>query len=112
MLKLLPPLPLFCPCLCDCRDLLGGAAHRRELGLDLLVRFAGPLTQEAKEGPQSSSRGELRQQEWGGVRADPDFWQLLRSCLCDGELSNRKRAAHVLQLAVAQAPDGEHGCCR
>ncbi|KAL4440005.1 hypothetical protein ABPG75_003006 [Micractinium tetrahymenae] len=89
-----------------CRDLLAAAGYERQLGLALLVQFGGPLLPPAGgsgSGPPCPAAG---QGQWVGLQGDAAFWALLRACLADGELANRKRAAHMLQLAVA-GPDGQ-----
>ena len=88
-----------------CRQLLEAAPQRR-LGLALLLQFAAPLLAAGSQQQQQQQQQRRHQQRWGGVRADADFWRLLRVCLRDGEPANRKRAAAILQLAVAET-DGE-----
>lgn len=39
---------------------------------------------------------------WRGARSDHALWALLRACLGDEEAASRKRAAHVLALALQQ----------
>lgn len=80
---------------CSCRQLLGGGAQQRQRGLDLCVRFAAPLLAE--------------EARWQGAQHDPAFWQLARSCLGSREAAERKRAAHLLRLALERQQGGERG---
>ena len=116
----LPRLACLSSCLCLApathqpprRQLLEGGTQRRAQGLTLLVRFAAPLLgcgganpgQQAQP-PQQQREG---QQQWAGVQHDPEFYPLLRACLCDREASSRKQAAHVLAQALQQADGALH----
>lgn len=99
-----PPLPWMHTPACTsnppfCRELLGVPGQARQLGLTLLVQFCGMLLQPAGSStPHAAATA--------GLRGDAHFWRLLRQCLADAELANRKCAAHVLQQAVA-GPDGK-----
>lgn len=113
VLQLLLPAALHAACLvgqeagalqqlwATCRQLLEAGSRRRQQGLALLVRFAGPLL---GGGPGPQGQGE----RWQGAQQDPALWPLLRACLCDRDASGRKRAAHVLRLALLlEAQDGK-----
>lgn len=92
-----------------CRQMLAGQGRQRQLGLALLVQLPSPLLARAvrpPEGPVSPSDGPGGTEEGSADQ----FWPLLRSCLCDGEAANRKRAAHVLAFAVQQQE--AHGAFR
>lgn len=89
-----------------CRRLLAGSRQQRQQGLTLLVQFASPLL--AKNGEGSSAGGrqqEQQQQQWQGIQQDASFWPLLRACLCDQDAACRKRATHMLLLALLE-PNG------
>lgn len=96
-----------------CRQLLAGSRQQRQQGLVLLVQFAAPLLAPEAAAGGSSRDAAPAQQQWQGAQDQPAFWELLRGCLCDADASSRKRAGHVLRLALqAQEPDGELGCLR
>lgn len=87
--------------------MLTDSRQQRQQGLSLLVQFAAPLLTAAAASNSASSSQQLPWQQWHGVQEQAAFWELLRGCLCDSEASSRKRAAHLLRLAVqAQQPDG------
>lgn len=81
--------------------------QQRQQGLSLLVQFAAPLLTAAAPSNSKSSNQQPPPPQWHGVQEQAVFWELLRGCLCDSEASSRKRAAHLLRLALqAQQPDG------
>lgn len=88
--------------------MLEGSRQQQQQGLALLVQFAAPLLSVSTHASSKSSTTLAPQQQWQGVQQQDAFWELLRGCLYDSEASSRKRAAHLLRLAVqAQQPDGK-----
>jgi hypothetical protein len=87
-----------------CRQMLRGTPQQRQLCLTLLVQLPAKLL--------AGSAGVLGRLE-GEAGDSNSLWSLLRSCLCDPEAANRKRAAYLLNLAVMApclAPSGAGEC--
>lgn len=80
--------------------MLEGSRQQRQQGLALLVQFAAPLLSATAAASSGSNTDPPPQQQWRGLQEQPAFWELLRGCLCDSEASSRKRAAHLLRLAL------------